>query len=373
MAQVFGFGKFENPDFFSEEPLNLDQAFMESIEVNYNDNVIGSRLQVPFGSHDRDLRVSAGTVQRVFIDTTNKNESYRGFYAVMRISDEQARTRIDNGDVNAVSPRWTMDYVSSKIDAQGNQRHYGPTLMHVAIVDVPHFEQMSSLEKAEANKILDNNKPAMLAFKQKLKTKTNAGAKMDPKLIEQIDALSDEDLKELKLSRNSDGGNEGDGNPEPEDKPEGTKDKKDEPVKNDAEPVVAGKEDSRIAEAMAQTLEANCKLAQSELTATLKDNIAKVYPAQRERIQNAIADLAKIETASELNAARRVLDERLADLCAGADRVELGQRGSVKEASAEVKKSIEDESAAMAGVTPERAQELNVKHKIDESIEREDA
>lgn len=141
VGQIFAYGEFEDPrDFSGQNTITIDEAFVDAIIGNFNAGTLGAPIQVPFGSHDRDLRASAGVVQRL-------ERRPGGLWAYLRITDSEAVERIELGEAAALSPGWEFDFISTSI-INGKRTSHGPTLIHVAVVDVPHFAELENLVAA---------------------------------------------------------------------------------------------------------------------------------------------------------------------------------------------------------------------------------
>lgn len=155
--EVAKFGQWVNPDYpwFSDDPnMTLDEAWAETIVKNFNEDALGSPVPVPL-NHTDDVRVNTGVVKSLEIVPGD------GLYAELEIRDEDTIAKLDKGLIFDVSISFMWDFIR-----QDNGKHYGATLLHVALVNTPYLIGMNSFEKVgEALSRLSKNllKPLGLA------------------------------------------------------------------------------------------------------------------------------------------------------------------------------------------------------------------
>lgn len=154
--QIAKFGQWVNPDYpwFSDDPhMTLDKAWADTIVKNFNDDALGSPVPVPL-NHTDDVRANTGLVKKLEVKAD-------GLYAELEISDDETIDKLDKGLVFDVSISFMWDFIR-----QDNGKHYGATLLHVALVNTPYLIGMNAFEKVgEALSRLSNNllKPLGLA------------------------------------------------------------------------------------------------------------------------------------------------------------------------------------------------------------------
>lgn len=139
--QVAKFGAWENPDYpwFSDDPkMTLDEAWAEQIVENFNNDSLGSQVPVPL-NHTDDVRVNTGVVESLEVVAGD------GLYANLKIMDKETQEKLDSGLIFDVSISFVWDLVR-----QDDGKHYGPTLLHVALVNTPYLIGMNSFEKVGA-------------------------------------------------------------------------------------------------------------------------------------------------------------------------------------------------------------------------------
>lgn len=155
--QVAKFGSWENPDYpwFSDDPkMTLDEAWGEQIVENFNNDALGSKIPVPL-NHTDDVRVNTGEVESLEVVAGD------GLYANLNIKDEETQEKLDKGLIFDVSISFVWDLVR-----QDDGKHYGPTLLHVALVNTPYLIGMNSFEKVGAalSKLTESFKPVGLSL-----------------------------------------------------------------------------------------------------------------------------------------------------------------------------------------------------------------
>lgn len=155
--QIVKFGQWVNPDYpwFSDDPtMTLDEAWAETIVKNFNEDSLGSPVPVPL-NHTDDVRVNTGLVESLEIVAGD------GLYANLKIIDEDTQAKLDSGLIFDVSISFVWDLVR-----QDNGKHYGATLLHVALVNTPYLIGMNAFEKVgEAlSKLSKSFKPVGLSL-----------------------------------------------------------------------------------------------------------------------------------------------------------------------------------------------------------------
>lgn len=155
--QIVKFGQWVNPDYpwFSDDPtMTLDEAWAETIVKNFNEDSLGSPVPVPL-NHTDDVRVNTGLVESLEIVAGD------GLYANLKIMDEDTQAKLDSGLIFDVSISFVWDLVR-----QDNGKHYGATLLHVALVNTPYLIGMNAFEKVgEAlSKLSKSFKPVGLSL-----------------------------------------------------------------------------------------------------------------------------------------------------------------------------------------------------------------
>lgn len=136
--QIVKFGQWVNPDYpwFSDDPnMTLDEAWAETIVKNFNEDALGSPVPVPL-NHTDDVRVNTGLVESLEIVEGD------GLYANLKIMDDDTQEKLDRGLIFDVSISFVWDLVR-----QDNGKHYGATLLHVALVNTPYLIGMNAFEK----------------------------------------------------------------------------------------------------------------------------------------------------------------------------------------------------------------------------------
>lgn len=155
--QLVKFGVWENPDYpwFSDDPkMTLDEAWAEQIVENFNAGNLGSKVPVPL-NHTDDVKANTGEVVSLEIVAGD------GLYGNLEIRDEDTIADLDNGLIFDVSISFVWDLVR-----QDDGKHYGPTLLHVALVNTPYLIGMNAFEKVGAtlSKLSKSFKPVGLSL-----------------------------------------------------------------------------------------------------------------------------------------------------------------------------------------------------------------
>lgn len=154
--QIVKFGEWVNPDFpwFSDDPtMTLDEAWAETIIKNFNEDSLGSPVTVPL-NHTDDVKVNTGLVKSL------ESVAGDGLYAEMEILDEDTIAKLDKGLIFDVSISFVWDFIR-----QDNGKHYGATLLHVALVNTPYLIGMNAFEKVgqALSKLNNSFKPVGLS------------------------------------------------------------------------------------------------------------------------------------------------------------------------------------------------------------------
>jgi hypothetical protein len=155
--QLVKFGVWENPDYpwFSDDPkMTLDEAWAEQIVENFNAGNLGSKVPVPL-NHTDDVKANTGELVGLEIVAGD------GLYGDLEIRDAETIESLDNGLIFDVSISFVWDLVR-----QDDGKHYGPTLLHVALVNTPYLIGMNAFEKVGAtlSKLSKSFKPVGLSL-----------------------------------------------------------------------------------------------------------------------------------------------------------------------------------------------------------------
>lgn len=155
--QLVKFGVWENPDYpwFSDDPkMTLDEAWAEQIVENFNAGNLGSKVPVPL-NHTDDVKANTGELVGLEIVAGD------GLYGDLEIRDAETIEALDNGLIFDVSISFVWDLVR-----QDDGKHYGPTLLHVALVNTPYLIGMNAFEKVGAtlSKLSKSFKPVGLSL-----------------------------------------------------------------------------------------------------------------------------------------------------------------------------------------------------------------
>jgi len=139
--QLAKFGEWVNPQYprLSSNPImTLDLAWAEKIVQNFNNNVVGAPIAVPL-NHTSDVKANTGRVQSLEIVPGD------GLYGNLLISDEETINKLDKGEIFDVSISFDWNYIRT-----ADNKNYGPTLLHTALVNNPYLSEMSNFEKVGA-------------------------------------------------------------------------------------------------------------------------------------------------------------------------------------------------------------------------------
>ena len=346
-AQLFAYGEFEDPrDYTGEGTITIDEAFVDQIVKNFEANVIGAPVQVPYGTHDRDLSRSVGVVQAL-------HKEADGLYGTLLITNEEAIDRIERGETVATSPAWEFNFISTKVNKDGTRNQYGATLMHAAIVDVPHFAELKNLVAAQkTEKSVDKLYMSMF----------NAGMNQD--LIDQIKGLTDEQLAELGLAKAETKNEEEEEKEQPKEEPtppaDGEEEEKGQESKvHEHELATANK---RIAQLENTALADRKARYGAEVQATLARNKVKFNAVSVKQVEARLKTMQAAQDLNALEAERNILDAIVEAVSAGPDVVTMGEVGS---SVGEPNEGMSDAEVAQAakdtGLSEEKIREMDKK------------
>lgn len=136
--QLAKYGEWVNPEYpyLSSDPImTLDETWGNKIIENFNANTLGSPVPVPL-NHTNDVKENTGKVQSL------ESIPGDGLYGNLLIADEETIEKLDKGVIFDVSI--SFDWNHTRTD---NGKSYGPTLLHVALVNNPYLIEMNSFEK----------------------------------------------------------------------------------------------------------------------------------------------------------------------------------------------------------------------------------
>lgn len=155
--QLVKFGEWENPDYpwFSDDPkMVLDEDWGNRIKENFDAGNLGSPVPVPL-NHTDDVKANTGELVELEVVAGD------GLYGNLEIRDEDTAAKLDAGLIFDVSISFVWDLVR-----QDNGKHYGPTLLHVALVNTPYLIGMNAFEKVGAalSKLSQSFKPVGLSL-----------------------------------------------------------------------------------------------------------------------------------------------------------------------------------------------------------------
>jgi hypothetical protein len=155
--QLVKFGEWENPDYpwFSDDPkMTLDEDWGNRVKENFDAGNLGSKVPVPL-NHTDDVKANTGELVALEVVAGD------GLYGDLEIRDAETIEALDNGLIFDVSISFVWDLVR-----QDNGKHYGPTLLHVALVNTPYLIGMSAFEKVGAalSKLNKSFKPVGLSL-----------------------------------------------------------------------------------------------------------------------------------------------------------------------------------------------------------------
>ena len=148
--QLAKFGDWVNPQYplLSNNPImTLDEDWGNKIVENFNNNILGHSVAVP-STHTNDPEKNRGKV--ISVDVVPGD----GLYGELEILEDTTVQALDKGTIFDVSISFSHDYVR-----KDDNKHYGPTLEHVALVNDPYLSEMNTFEKLEMalSKQVDSN------------------------------------------------------------------------------------------------------------------------------------------------------------------------------------------------------------------------
>ena len=146
--QLAKFGEWVNPQYpgLSSSPImTLDEAWAQKIIDNFNKNTLGAPVPVPL-NHTSDVKQNTGRVQSLEIVPGD------GLYGNLIITDEDTVRRLDKGEIFDVSISFDWNHIRTD-----DNKNYGATLLHVALVNNPYLLEMNQkwqLEQSRTTKAL---------------------------------------------------------------------------------------------------------------------------------------------------------------------------------------------------------------------------
>lgn len=131
--QLIRFGEWIDP-VWPEDVMRIDRVFLEQLVKNYNNGIPG-RIPVPL-THTDNPEYNTGELIELTIegDGTSIED---GLYGVLEIRREETADDIRNELIFDVSISFATNYTDNENGAQ-----YGPTLLHVALVNNPYIKKM---------------------------------------------------------------------------------------------------------------------------------------------------------------------------------------------------------------------------------------
>lgn len=136
--QLAKYGEWVNPEYpyLSSDPImTLDETWGNKIVENFNNNVLGSPVPVPL-NHTSNVEANTGRVQSL------ESIPGDGLYGNLLITDEVTEKKLDKGEIFDVSISFDWDHKRTD-----DNKSYGATLLHVALVNNPYLIEMNTFEK----------------------------------------------------------------------------------------------------------------------------------------------------------------------------------------------------------------------------------
>lgn len=135
--QIMSYGQWVNPNWWWDDEIfmELTEELADQMMDNYKKQTYGKRISVPL-NHTGDVTANAGEVIKL-------EKGVGGLWAYLDIRRPQTVEDIENGLVFDVSMGFDWDYVSQK-----DGKHYGATLIHVALVTDPYLNDMDDFARA---------------------------------------------------------------------------------------------------------------------------------------------------------------------------------------------------------------------------------
>ena len=174
--QIVRFGKWVDP-FDPQDVMTLDEDLAKKFQKNFLGKVI-DRVPVPV-NHTDDASANSGELIKLEIEKD-------GIYGYLDIRDEKTAEDIKKGLLFDVSISFDWDYVDTETG-----KHWGPTLLHVALVNNPYLVHMKGFEQVtDAAGSFANQIKTALGLAQK----SNTGAIM-------LSESKVKELRDMKLSK----------------------------------------------------------------------------------------------------------------------------------------------------------------------------
>lgn len=155
--QLAKFGDWVNPQYpaLSSKPImKLDLAWAEKIVENFNRNTLGAPVPVPL-NHTNEVEANTGRVQSLEIVPGD------GLYGNLVITNEKTVEKLDKGEIFDVSISFDWNHIRTD-----DNKNYGPTLLHCALVNNPYLLEMNTFEKVGTalSRLEESFKPVGLSF-----------------------------------------------------------------------------------------------------------------------------------------------------------------------------------------------------------------
>lgn len=306
--QLAKYGEWVNPQYpyLSSDPImTLDDAWGEQIVKNFNDNVLGSPVPVPL-NHTSDVKENTGRVLSL------ESISGDGLYGRLRIDDVATSENLDKGIIFDVSI--SFDWNFTRTD---NNRNYGPTLLHVALVNNPYLTEMNTFEKVSPalNRLEESFRPVGLSFagkntimlsRDKMKELSNMATETEQ--IDSVETEPTETIEEVETTEETP--TEETTEPETTEEPEG-------------EEEVTEDEQTELARLRQENAELQLSREYDALLAE-----GKVIPAQKEKI----LALSKLSSGVELSKDTKDVTSVVLDILrSGKQQFSTDEAGSSKE------------------------------------------
>lgn len=132
--QLIRFGDWIDP-IFPDDVMTIDRAVLETIVKNFQNGIVG-RISVPL-THTDDPQYNAGECVALSI-VGDGSTITDGLYGTIDIRRPQVAEDIKNELIWDVSICFTDNYQDNQTGAM-----YGPTLIHVALVNNPYIKKMN--------------------------------------------------------------------------------------------------------------------------------------------------------------------------------------------------------------------------------------
>jgi len=135
--QIAKFGDWVNPQYpsLSSKPImTLDEEWARTIVRNFENNTLGAPVPVPL-NHTNEVEANTGRVQSLEIVPGD------GLYGYLALNSA-ATEKIDEGTIFDVSISFDWNHIRTD-----DNKNYGPTLLHCALVNNPYLLEMNGFEK----------------------------------------------------------------------------------------------------------------------------------------------------------------------------------------------------------------------------------